>query len=215
MRLLWHNPPVSTPDFRQIERQMSGSRALTDLPEAHGTLTGALCSAATTTLQDWLREVFPEGLAGDAEPSMHAVFEWTQHVLRSGQLEFQLLLPTDEEPVATRAAALGQWCQGFLYGLGSNPIPDVDQLPEEIGEIVRDLSAMTQIEVDESESDEDNEQAYAELVEFVRIGVQLLHDELGRFRDAAAGTASGGAGPGSTGEGDGPEDEHGNPVSIH
>ena len=33
MRPLWHNPPVSTPDFRQIERQMSGSRALTDLPE--------------------------------------------------------------------------------------------------------------------------------------------------------------------------------------
>jgi uncharacterized protein YgfB (UPF0149 family) len=206
---------VSTPDFRQIERQMSGSRALTDLPEAHGTLTGALCSAEGMSLQDWLREIYPEGLAGDAEPSMHAVFEWTRHALRSGQLEFQLLLPDDDESVAIRAAALGHWCQGFLYGLGSNPIPDVDQLPEEIGEIVRDLSAMTQIEVDDNESEEDNEQAYAELVEFVRVGVQLLHDELGRFREAAAGAASVGVEPGGAGERGGPEDEHGNPVSIH
>jgi uncharacterized protein YgfB (UPF0149 family) len=95
-------------------------------------------------------------------------------------------LPDDEEPVAVRAAALGQWCQGFLYGLGSNPIPDIEQLPEQVGEIVRDLTAMTRIDVDEAESLEDNEQAYSELVEFVRIGVQLLHDELAGVRESAA-----------------------------
>lgn len=182
---------MSAPDFREIERQLAGTRALTDLPEAHGTLAGALCSSSGVTLQDWLREVFPEGLAGSAETPMLTVYEWTRHVLESGQLEFQLLLPDDDEPVAIRAAALGQWCQGFLYGLGSNPIPDIDQLPEQVGEIVRDLTAMTRIDVDESESTEDNEQAYSELVEFVRIGVQLLHDELAGVRESA--TAGGDA----------------------
>lgn len=177
---------MSAPDFREIERQLAGTRALTDLPEAHGTLAGALCSSGAITLQDWLREVFPDGVAGAAETPMLAVFEWTRHVLESGQLEFQLLLPDDDEPVAVRAAALGQWCQGFLYGLGSHPIPDVEQLPEQVGEIVRDLTAMTRIDVDESESIEDNEQAYSELVEFVRIGVQLLHDELAGFRQTTA-----------------------------
>jgi hypothetical protein len=31
-----------------------------------------------------------------------------------------LLLPTDDAPLADRAAALGQWCQGFLTGFGLN-----------------------------------------------------------------------------------------------
>lgn len=183
---LWHNSPMSEPEYREIEMQLAGSRALTDLPEAHGTLVGALCSSDQMTLQDWLREIFPDGVAGAAETPMLAVFEWTQHVLRSGQLDFQLLLPSDDEPLGLRAAALGQWCQGFLYGLGSNPIPDIERLPPDVAEIVRDLTTLTQIGVDEDESVDNNENAYAELVEFVRIGVQLLHDELAAFRETAA-----------------------------
>lgn len=179
---------MADPEYLDIERQLAASRALTDLPEAHGTLAGALCSSEAVSLEDWLREVFPEGRAGEAEMPMLAVFEWTRHTLVGGQLEFQLLLPGDETPVAARASALGQWCQGFLYGLGSNTIPDLEQLPEEVGEVVRDLTALTQISVDDDETPEDNEQAYAELVEFVRVGVQLLFDELAAFRQA--GTAS-------------------------
>lgn len=173
---------MADPEYRDIERQLTASRALTDLPEAHGTLTGALCATAAVSLEDWLREVFPEGVAGDAETPMLAVFEWTRHTLAGGQLEFQPLLPGDDEPVANRASALGQWCQGFLYGLGSSPLPDLERLPEEVGEVVRDLTALTHIGVDANESAEDNEQAYAELVEFVRVGVQLLFDELAPFR---------------------------------
>jgi len=140
---------MAAPEFTEIERQLAGSRALTDLPEAHGTLAGALCSSDRLTLEDWLREVFPDGIAGAAETPMMAVFEWTKHVLQTGQLEFKMLLPDDDEPVAVRAAALGQWCQGFLYGLGSNPIPDIDRLPPEVGEIVLDLTALTQIGSDD------------------------------------------------------------------
>jgi len=177
---------MSEPEFHEIEQRLSASRALTDLPEAHGTLAGALCATHTVSLQDWLREVFADGVAGEAESTMLALFEWTRHVLTAGQLEFRLLLPGDETPVAERAAALSQWCQGFLYGLGSSPLPDIEQLPEEVAEIVRDLTALTQIGVDADESLEESEQAYAELVEFVRVGVQLLHDELARFRDPRA-----------------------------
>jgi yecA family protein len=177
---------MSEPDFRQIESQMVAARALTDLPEAHGTLAGALCATDAVRLEDWLRELFADGRAGSAETALLAVFEWTRHVLAAGELEFQLLLPGDDESVERRAAALGEWCQGFLYGLGSSPIPDLEQLPEEVGEIVRDLTALTQVGIDADEPLEANEQAYAELVEFVRIGVQLLFDELARFRAEAA-----------------------------
>jgi len=38
------------------------------------------------------------------------------------------------------------------------------------------------VAVDERETDEANEEAFTELVEFVRVGAQLLFDELARFR---------------------------------
>ena len=167
---------------------MSGSRALTEPPEAHGTLAGALCAAPEYGLEDWLRELYDQGKAGDpaALDALQALFDETRASLAAGQMQFAMLLPGDEAPIAARAAALGQWCQGFLYGLGTSPIPDADSLPEQIGEIVRDLGAITQVGVDARESDESNEAAYAELVEFVRVGVQLLFDELAPYRDRSA-----------------------------
>ncbi len=169
--------------YPEIERLLADSRALTDVPEAHGTLAGALCAAADYRFEDWLREIYAEGKApDDARDPLEAVFEDTRRALAAGQMQFDVMLPGDDVPISDRATALGQWCQGFLYGLGTNPIPDVDALPEEVSEIVRDLTSITQVAVDERETEEANEEAYTELVEFVRVGAQLLFDELARFR---------------------------------
>ena len=57
------------------------------------------------------------------------------------------------------------------------------RLPGEVGEIVRDLTEITRVGVDDGQTTETNESAYAELVEFVRVGVQLVFEELGPLRD--------------------------------
>lgn len=182
--------------YPEIERLLADSRALTDLPEAHGTLAGALCAAADYRFEDWLREIYAEGKASlEARDRLEGLFEETRRALAAGQMQFVAMLPGDDVPIADRATALGQWCQGFLYGLGTSPIPDADALPEEVGEIVRDLTSITQVAVDAGESDEANEEAYVELVEFVRVGAQLLFDELARFRgpDGAPGPSTAGS----------------------
>lgn len=97
-------------------------------------------------------------------------------------MEFAPLLPRDAEPIDARAEALGLWCQGFLYGLGASSLTDATKLPGEVGEVVRDLSEITRVGVDSADSLESSEGAYAELVEFVRVGVQLVFDELGPLR---------------------------------
>ena len=43
--------------------------------------------------------------------------------------------------------------------------------------------SITRAGVDSGQSDESNESAYAELVEFVRVGVQLVFEELEPLRD--------------------------------
>ncbi len=181
--------------YPEIERLLTDSRALTDLPEAHGTLAGALCAAADYRFDDWLRELYAEGKTShEARDRLEALFEATRRALVAGQMQFEILLPGDEVPIVDRASALGQWCQGFLYGLGTSPIPDVDALPEQVGEIVRDLTSITQVGVDAQEGNEANEDAYTELVEFVRVGAQLLFDELERFRGSSAPLDDPGAG---------------------
>ncbi len=117
--------------------------------------------------------------------ALRSLYFVTSETLAGTDLEFQPLLPEDEQPLSERTAALAQWCVGFLYGLGSGAIDDLKTLPGEVGEVVRDFDDITRVGVDGGETDEQNESAYAELVEFVRVGVQLVFEELESTRAAA------------------------------
>ena len=170
--------------YTEIQRVLTDERSMTDAAEAHGTLAGCLCAAIGYRFEDWLLEILPEGRARPlANAALREVYLETSGALEGSDMEFDLLLPEDVESLDTRTVALAQWCQGFLYGLGGSAIQDAGGLPGEIGEIVRDLTEITRVGVDSGQSEESNETAYAELVEFVRVGVQLVFEELGPLRD--------------------------------
>jgi uncharacterized protein len=175
------------PDYDYIQQLLTQERSLADAAEAHGTLAGCLCATQGYRTEDWLREILPEGRAApETTATLEEVFAATAGALLQPDMEFELLLPADEEPIAVRTAALAQWCQGFLYGLGAGAVPDASELPGEVGEVVRDFIEISRAAVDESQDEESNEAAYAELVEFVRVGVQLLFEELGVLRPPAS-----------------------------
>jgi uncharacterized protein len=171
--------------YADIQQVLAGERSLTDAAEAHGTLAGSLCTTPAYRFEDWLHEILPEGEARpDAAPALRELFSQTLGSLAGEDMGFQPLLPGDARPIDERTAALAQWCVGFLYGLGSSAIPDASRLPGEVGEVVRDFTEISQVGVDRNDTEESNESAYAELVEFVRVGVQLVFDELGSMRSA-------------------------------
>jgi hypothetical protein len=176
--------PQQSPPFDELQRVLAQSHALTDAAEAHGTLVGSLCSVGCS-LDDWLAEILPEGRADErSAPSFRAIFDSTSGALGAGALGFQPLLPGDDAPIADRTSALGEWCQGFLYGLGTGAaLPDSTVLAGEAAEVVRDMTEITHVDVDPDDDAETNEAAYAELVEFVRVGVQLLYEHLQPLRE--------------------------------
>ena len=175
---------VEIPSYPELQRVLTQARAVSDAPEAHGTLVGALCAAARYSLEDWIAEILPEGRASEAAAApLRAMFEATVDALRSDEMQFQPLLPADEDSLAERAGALGEWCQGFLYGLGTGQFRDVDAAGSEVGEILRDLTEITRLDIDPEDGEAANEEAYAELVEFVRVGVQLVFEQLEPLRD--------------------------------
>ena len=174
---------VTFPEVARVLQTLNSSIAAA---ESHGCLCGALCTTQQYPVDAWLDELVP-----DAEPEqdddrapLRLLFADTMRALRGDEMEFQLLLPEDDDPLVERASALSQWCQGFLYGFGTGQPVARAELTSEVEEVLRDLTHISQASVETGADAEEEEQAYAEIVEYVRAGVQLIHDELLEVRVA-------------------------------
>jgi uncharacterized protein YgfB (UPF0149 family) len=181
--------------YDEFERVLRDARALPEPAEAHGTLAGALCSSGDYGLIEWLHEILPDDSPEEAalqSSVLQNVYDSMVRRLAGNEADFAPLLPDDEAPLAERADALSLWCQGFLYGLGSGPASDPAKVSTEAGEIIRDLTEITHVGVAADEQNEENEVAFAEVVEFVRVGVQLLFVEFApaRGQEPAPGAGS-------------------------
>ena len=75
-------------------------------------------------------------------------------------------------PLREQANTLVEWCQGFLVGLGLSSVETSD---EEVLEMIKDISEISQLEVDLLDNEE-NAQDFYEIVEFVRMGVLFIQE---------------------------------------
>lgn len=181
--------------YDEFERVLKDARAVPNPAEAHGTLAGALCSSKDYGLLEWLHEILPDDASDEAalrSSVLQNVYDAMVRSLAGADADFAPLLPDDDAPLPERADALSSWCQGFLYGLGSGTTPDPAKVSSEAGEIIRDFTEITHVGVDAGDENEENENAFAEVVEFVRVGVQLLFVELApaRGQEAMPGASS-------------------------
>src|ERR1700683_2051979 len=170
--------------FKDFEDVLAAAGSLADAAEAHGSLCGALCSMSPYKMQDCVNEILPDGASLSAESAamLERVFTVTATSFGEQGMEFEPLLPDDEQPLNGRANALALWCTGFLYGLGAGQISDLEALNGDVGEIVRDFTEISRATGDDAEADESNEQAYAGLVEFIRAAAQVVFEELWPLR---------------------------------
>ena len=100
--------------------------------------------------------------------------------LQGADFSYELLLPADDEPLQRRVLALAQWCQGFYLGLGVSGINQLEKLPEDSREVVSDMTEIARMENYDEQPGEEDEGAYAELVEYLRVGVLLIFEELSK-----------------------------------
>ncbi|MCI0401446.1 MAG: UPF0149 family protein [Gammaproteobacteria bacterium] len=82
------------------------------------------------------------------------------------------MLADDEEPLSVRGAALREWCQRFLDGLSA-----AGGLSGDCREIVDDITRMAGQTISGVDGDEDEEAAFVEIVEYLRVGVLLIHEQ--------------------------------------
>jgi uncharacterized protein YgfB (UPF0149 family) len=169
--------------FSDAAAVLASANASIAIAEAHGCLSGALCASHEYSFNRWLDELLDdpgEGVATEiavAKDLLQTLYAGTLRALRGDEMEFVPFLPDDDAPLASRAEALAQWCQGFLYGFGSVS-GTVRKLPTEVDEVLRDLSQIARATAGDTEPTEQDESDYVEIVEYVRAGAQLVHDEL-------------------------------------
>jgi hypothetical protein len=174
---------MNLPAYAEVQSRLDADAGRERAAESHGTLCGLLCSAAGDLPGAWVHNTLADARRAEEGPeestraALEQVYAATLEALEGHQMRFDLLLPGDERPLDERAEALGAWCQGFLYGLAVRGLKPIEELPGELAEILTDLSEIGRAGFAQEETEEEGEEAYAELVEYVRVAVQLVFDE--------------------------------------
>ena len=174
-----------------LEESLKSCGASWGAAQTHGLLTGRLAIAGAPAGPDWLLQVLEgvdenNALRAECQKHLDALYQSTFWQLSERLSEFEPLLPDDDDDVSVRTIALAHWSEGFLHGLVS--AKHSDALKERLGaeplsDIIRDMLQLTRAGLDSSTDDEDNESAYVELVEYLRVAAQLCYEELADIRN--------------------------------
>ncbi|KLD73759.1 hypothetical protein Y886_36255 [Xanthomonas hyacinthi DSM 19077] len=164
----------SADDVAQASRQLGLAASAAEL---HGALCGWLAGAGAD-LAAWPAAVLAD--ASIAAPRRGDVLdrlrEATAAQLEDRDFTFDLVLADAGAPLSERADALFDWCRGFLggFGLAAGAKPP---LSEEGAESLQDLARLAQASTDDFDSADEDEDALAEIEEFVRVAALLLHSD--------------------------------------
>lgn len=177
-------------DHDELDAALKRCGATWDAGQAHGLLCSRLAILGADAGVDWLNEILAgsdpdNALRRECESMLYALCAYTHRQLAERLSQFEPLLPDESDSTIIRADAIARWCEGFLHGLVSGAVDDKlkERLASEpLRDIIKDMLQITRATVDEDTDDETNESAYAELVEYLRVAVQLTYEELAEFR---------------------------------
>ena len=186
------SPMIHSVDHNDLDAALRRCGSHWTAAQAHGLLCGRLSTAGTDGALPWRDQLFDgvnadNALRAECESVLESLLQSTWQQLAERQSEFELLLPDDSDDAGLRAQALGHWCEGFLHGLVSekqNEALKSKLQNEPLSDMVRDMLEITRAGVGEEDDAEENESAYTEIVEYVRVAAQLAYEELADTRPA-------------------------------
>ncbi|WP_199609119.1 UPF0149 family protein [Flocculibacter collagenilyticus] len=149
--------------------------------EVHGIVTGMVSGEVEETEQDdvltLLSDLINDGqnFAKALKQPLYSMYLETKDGLSDTDLQFMPLLPDDDEPLSDRIESLIGWIQGFLVGFGVRKT-DLKDASDDVQEALNDFAEITRMDTDMSE-EEEAEEAYFEIVEYVRVSALLCFTE--------------------------------------
>jgi uncharacterized protein YgfB (UPF0149 family) len=188
------------PDYDTLERLLGVSPLSGGASEAHGIYCGLLAVDAPEPRARWLAELLPapgdsgDGAAPasgtpvatdlsaqDCRDALIALAEHTRAQVEGERMTLDPLLPPADRSLRERAVAVHDWARGFLFGLGLAGI-DARALSGPNREVFDDFVELTRMDLNDLDDGEANEQALAEIIEFVRVAALLFYEDRGGGR---------------------------------
>ncbi len=177
------------PDYDAVNDALHGIVPDLDAAEWHGQLCGMLCVQPLLSENEAFTRLLGRAPEGAAREQLHAAWVTTRAMLEGGEFDFQPLLPGEAARLESRVEALAHWAQGFLLGLDRMGLTERQNLPGELPGIAEDLGKIAAAESYALDDEEADENAFMELVEYLRVAVQLFREEL---REGKTGPGQGG-----------------------
>ncbi|MDA9983251.1 UPF0149 family protein [Gammaproteobacteria bacterium] len=171
-----------TVHYDELETALSQAGLELSASEAHGVICGSICNQMKTGVSPDLRRVLTAGadISGESllplQRQLELLLRNTVENLHHDQVEFCLLLADDSGGLPLRLQSLAEWCGGFVLGLLGGDSLAIDELSTDAAELVRDMLSVSELEV--RREGDDSEWDLAEVEEYVRVGVQLIFEEL-------------------------------------
>jgi yecA family protein len=175
------NDEVVVFDFDEIASHLLEQGALASPSQVHGCLCGLLSAGAPAQAEnglDALAQALDLVVQGELANRVMQLYTASDTALKDEEFSFFPLLPDDEEDIAQRTEALSGWCDGFLAGFAYAAAGGEHAggaFSEQCSEALRDIAALAQAEADEEERDDNSEEYYAELVEYLRVAVVNIY----------------------------------------
>jgi len=171
--------PETTLSYEAIDDELMRLDAVAEASEAHGTLCGMICISGKGDIKNWLTHVLEDQNSdkfpsSESESILVSLHNRTVAELTEQNYQLELLIHSDDDPLGVRIDDLCNWCQGFLYGLSLAGLTDIKKLPTEASEILQDMMDISKAGYDSEEDEEENEAAFAEIVEYLRIGTYVI-----------------------------------------
>ncbi|MCH2057518.1 MAG: UPF0149 family protein [Thalassotalea sp.] len=169
-------------EFADVQATLSAESVQAHASELHGILTGLIASGHEFEDTEYLVVINDmmnngEGLPLQSKGTVKQLYSEIWQTLLDDSYGFKLLLPDDDDTIVERATGLGHWVQGFNLGFGIQQ-KDTAIASEDVKEVIADFAEIANLS-DEVDEDEDTEQAYYEIAEYVKVSVLLCFSELG------------------------------------
>ncbi|NNJ93578.1 MAG: UPF0149 family protein [Halobacteria archaeon] len=170
-------------NYEMLEKILLAAAADSGAAEAHGLLCGTVTAGGRSAPDLWLEHLLgAENTRSVAAEECRELLDGLQNDIlgefNDETLGFDALLPADSAPLPVRTRALAEWCEGFLYGLALGGVRQGAATTGMVDEVMKDFYDISHAGFVVEAPDEDDEVAYAEIVEYLRISVLLLYQEL-------------------------------------
>lgn len=171
-----------SPDYDELEQVLTRINAVHKPAEVHGILCGLLVHESSIPADTFAGIILgqveqDDVLKAEARESLKALHAKTLEQLYDPDLGLELVVMDDEEPLAQRVQSVCNWASGLIYGLAQQGVNTFSKFSEDTADFLNDCKEIANGNY-ELDDDEEDENLYQELIEYLRLGTLMIQEEM-------------------------------------